>query len=401
MKRLFQRVKDERGPRRSSGAGRRRRSSCLMGMAAFGTDLAWFYLERKPGPARRRRRRPGWRHLAAWPSPVTADGTAFDIALRNGYDNTVADVEVVPAGVPGEPNKLKVTIQRRGADVLRQDPRLQHHGRSRERPVAEYIPPLKLGSPDNQFGNSCDPEQPGCTGQANFWANIHGKWTDNEMGDAYSSWCTNANDNPACAQNAWARSTGYLYGIESGSSFTLQFNDIAFHNNLAGTQVSGDGIRTGDRGCEDWTASTAADCGPTMQVALYAPDPTPLDITDNALLCQATIPPLAQVAETEPYGFTAPDGQGCWTQSGSGLYVVQVRHRRPRAAVDRAGLNRYSVPVEPPVSCTPWAISPSTTTPAGRPPRSIWPKSPPTTTARPSSWSSSTPGNRRRPGPCR
>ena len=396
MKRLFHRIKDgeDRGAALALVAAS---LVVLMGMAAFGTDLAWFYLN-----ASRIQRAADAAALGGviWlPSePGTADGTAVDIALRNGYDNTLTDVEVLPAGVPGEPNKLKVTINDEVPTFFAKVLGFSKMDISRTA-VAEYIPPLKLGSPDNQFGNSCDPEQPGCTGQANFWANIHGKWTDNEMGDAYSSWCTNANDNPACAQNAWARSTGYLYGIESTSSFTLQFNDIAFHNN-SGTQVSGDGIRTGDRGCEDWTGSTAADCGPTMQVALYAPDPTPLDITDNALLCQATIPPLAQVAETEPYGFTPPDGQGCWSQSGSGVYVVQVRHVDPGAAVDRAGLNRYSIQSS---TGQLYALetSPSTTTQAGRPPRSIWPKSPPTTTARPSSWSSSTPGNRRRRGPCR
>jgi hypothetical protein len=312
----------------------------LMGMAAFGSDLAWFYLN-----ASRIQRAADAAALGGviWlpAQSGTANATAVDIALRNGYDDTLTDVQVVPAGVPGEPNKLEVTITDVVPTFFAKILGFDTMNISRSA-VAEYIPPLKLGSPENQFGNSCDPEQPGCTGQANFWANIHGKWTDNEMGDAYSSWCTSSNDNPGCPQNAWARSTGYLYGIESSSSFTLQFNDLAFHNN-SGTQVSGDGIRTGDRGCEDWTPSTAPNCGPTMQVSLYAPDPTPLDVSNNALLCQATLPPLPQVPETDPYSFTAPDGQSCWTQSGTGIFPVQVRHVDPGALADRSGLNRYSV----------------------------------------------------------
>lgn len=310
----------------------------LMGMAAFGSDLAWFYLN-----ASRVQRAADAAALGGviWlPGQVgTANSTAVDIALRNGYDASATDVEVIPGVVPGEPNQLKVTV----SDVVPtffarvlgfQDMTI------RRTATAEFIPPLKLGSPDNQFGNSCDPEVfTGCG--ANFWANIHGKWTSTVMGDAYSSWCATVNDNPSCSQNPIARSGGYLYGIESGSSFTVQFNDLAFHN-ISGGNPTSDDIRTGDRGCEDWGNTTAA-CGPTMHVALYAPDPTPLDVSDNALLCQATIPPQPQVLDTAGYSFTPPDGQSCWSQSGAGIYVLQVRHVDPGSTVDRAGLNRYSL----------------------------------------------------------
>jgi len=312
----------------------------LMGMAAFGSDLAWFYLN-----ASRIQRAADAAALGGviWlpGQPGTADATAIDIALRNGYDDGLIDVEVLPAPVASEPNQLQVTVRDVVPTFFAKVLGFDTMTISRTA-VAEYIPPLKLGSPDNQFGNACDPEVfTGC-GPYNFWANIHGKWTDNEMGDAYSSWCTNNNDNPSCSQNNWARSTGYLYGIESGSSFTVQFNDLAFHNTSGGV-ATGDGVRTGDRGCETWGANPAPDCGPSMYVALYAPDPTPLDVSDNALLCSATIPPQPQVAETVPYAFAPPDGQSCWTQSGAGVHVVQVRHVDPGALVDRSGLNRYSV----------------------------------------------------------
>ncbi|MGA7228207.1 MAG: hypothetical protein WBZ45_08370, partial [Acidimicrobiia bacterium] len=192
-----------------------------------------------------------------------------------------------------------------------------------------------------QFGNTCDPTQPGCSGQANFWANIHGKWTDTIMGDAYSSYCRGSTDNPGCAQNSIARPGGYLYGVEG--SFTVQFNDLAFHN-ISGGQTTSDYIRTGDRGCEDW-GNNQANCGPTMYVALYAPDPTPLDVSDNTKLCEATIPPVAQVPVGGPgtYSFVPPDGQACWTQSGTGIYVLQVKVVDPGNTQDRAGLNRYGV----------------------------------------------------------
>ncbi len=80
-----------------------------------------------------------------------------------------------------------------------------------------------------------------------------------------------------------------------------------------------------------------------MYVAIYPPEPTPLDLSDATLLCSTTVAPLPQVPETDPDAWQTPDGQGCWTQSGAGTYVVQVRHVDPGAMVDRSGLNRYSV----------------------------------------------------------
>src|SRR5690606_13307805 len=99
----------------------------------------------------------------------------------------------------------------------------------------EFIPPLRLGSPDNTFGNTCDPNQPGCTGQPNFWANIHGRWTQRSYGDAYSPRCSSGNA-PGCSANPLHRQRGYLYGIEahSTSSFTVTFIDLAHHNTSGG-----------------------------------------------------------------------------------------------------------------------------------------------------------------------
>ena len=338
MRKLYRRVKDnDRGAALALVAAS---LVVLMGMAAFGSDLAWFYLN-----ASRIQRAADAAALGGvvWlPGQVgTANSTAVDIALRNGYDDSLVDVDVTPGG-PRRAEPSRGDDPRRGPHLLRPDLRFRHHGDlpHRHRRVHTTI---EAGKPRQSVRQHLRPEKPGCTGQANFWANIHGKWTDRGMGDAYSSWCDNANDNPGCAQNALARSGGYLYGIESGGSFTVQFNDLAFHN-ISGGNPTSDDIRTGDRGCEPGTWGNAtATCGPTMVVSLYAPDPTPLDISDNALLCQATIPPQPQVPDANPYSFSAPDGQSCWTQSGSGIYVLEVRHLDPGGTVDRAGLNRYSV----------------------------------------------------------
>ncbi len=315
----------------------------LMGVAAVSADLAWYYLN-----ASRVQRTADASALAGvvyLPNQTgTATSTAIDIANRNGYDNTLADVSVTPTVIGA--NQLRVHVSDEVdtffAKVLGWDS--MTIARSA---VAEFIPPLKLGSPDNQFGNDCDPSQPGCPPQtANFWANIHGKWTQRSMGDAYSSWCINAPDNPGCTQNPFARSTGYLYGIESSGTFTVEFNDLAFHNR-SGPNPTGDYIRTGDRGCEDWGPSTSPDCGPTMVVTLYAPDPTPLDVSDNTVLCTATIPPQPQKPAADPYTWETPDGQSCWTRSGVGIHILQVRHLDPGSVTNRAGLNRYAVRATP------------------------------------------------------
>lgn len=314
----------------------------LMGLAAMGTDLAWFYLN-----SSRVQRAADAAALGGviWMpgEQPTAFSTANSIALQNGYDGGPTDptVTVTPATVPSEDNQLQVTISDvvptfflkvLGFDTMT----------ITETAIAEYIPPLKLGSPENQFGNACDPEQSGCSGQANFWANIHGRYTRMQMGDAYGAHCRNNNDDESCNPNPIARAEGYLYGIESSGAFTLQFVDLAFHN-LSGGENTGDQIRTGDRGCEDW-GDGDADCGPTMIVNLYAPDPTPLDLSDNGPpVCTATVPPEPQVADTAAYNWETPDGQGCWTQSGAGTWVVQVQHQDPGSTDDRSGLNRYSI----------------------------------------------------------
>jgi hypothetical protein len=312
-----------------------------MGMAAFGSDLAWFYLN--SARVQRAADASALGGVVWLPGDETKSfNTAHSIAIQNGYTDGDPGTTVTPERVAGSDNQLKVTVRDTVPTFF-----LRVFGFNDQVvtgvSTGEYIPPLKLGSPEGQFGNSCDPEEFSNCGD-NFWANIHGRWTNMAMGDAYSSWCRGSNDSPPCNgnnANPLRRSTGYLYGIESPGLFTLEFTDLAFHN-TSGSNPTGDYIRTGDRGCEAWGPSTAPDCGPTMYVALYAPDPTPL-IIDTAPVCQATIPPLPQVPETDPYQWEPPDGQTCWDQTGPGTWVAQVSHVNPGNNQDRSGLNRYSI----------------------------------------------------------
>lgn len=324
----------------------------LMGLAAMGTDLAWFYLNTS-----RIQRAADASALGGviWlpNEPGTASSTAYSIATQNGYEDGTDNAVVTPAPVPGEPNQLQVTIEDSVPTFFLRVMGFDTMDITRSA-IAEYIPPLKLGSPNNQFGNACDPEYEGDPGFPancgdNFWANIHGWFTDTSMGDAYAAHCQGGgNDDEGCPANTIARDTGYLYGIESGSGFSVEFVDLAFHNTSGGVDTD-DQHRTGDRGCEDWGPSTSSSCGPTMIVNLYAPDPTPLDLTDNGSpVCTATVAPQPQIEEEVggngvPYSWQTPSVAGCWSQSGAGIWVVQVLHQYPGATNNRAGLNRYSI----------------------------------------------------------
>lgn len=329
----------------------------LLGLAAFAVDLGWFYLN-----ASRIQRTADASALAGvihMPSDLTeASVVAHEIAQSNGYqDLEIAGVypTVDVSGVMFQPSQLRVTVTDQVPTFF-----LKVFGMSSQiitrSAQSEFVPPLPLGSPDNQFGNSCDPREPGCINQPNFWANIHGKYTDTGMGDAFSPYCSDNSGSASCTKNASFRERGYLYGIEapSGQTFSVEFMDMAFHN-TSGTPLvdTHDNHRTGDRGCESgaWGNSTNPECGQTVTATLYAPDPTPLDISTNTPICTHTFTPQPQVPANDPYTWQVPGSgglPGCFsvTSALAGTYVLQIRVEEPSQA-SYSGLNRYSLRVTP------------------------------------------------------
>jgi hypothetical protein len=321
----------------------------IMGMAAFGSDLAWFYLN-----ASRVQRAADAAALGGvvWmpASPGTADSTALDIAFRNGYDDGDPDVTVTPATIPGAPNELEVTVRDVVPTFFAKILGFNTMAISRTA-RAEYIPPLRLGSPSNIFGNdpSCYATNVDCRG--NFWANIHGRNTDTRMGDAYSSFCADGGGSSnGCAMSPAYRNTGYLYGVvPNGNNFTLQTLDMAFNNENGGVP-NGDPHRTGDH--NNFCGSFNPSCvGPTAVVNVFAPDPTPLDLSDNgAPACSKTYPPQPQINPDSDPPFTGPPPPN-WTwdtvcsvntsSSPNGIWVVQVVNTSSN--VNTSGLNRYSI----------------------------------------------------------
>ena len=317
----------------------------LMGMAAFGADLAWFYIN-----ASRVQRTADAAALGGvvWvPGDLpTAFSTADDIALRNGYDKTLPDIDVTPAAVAGELNQLQVTVRSIVPTFFLKVLGFDQMTVTRSA-VAEFIPPLKLGSPSNTFGNdpSCYTSDPNCAG--NFWANIHGRQTDTRMGDAYSSYCFDGDgSNNGCSMNPSYRDSGYLYGmIPGGGSVTLQTLDMNFHYD--GIFDNDDQHRTGDH--NNFCGSFPPCEGPTVVVNVYEPDPTPLDISDNTLSCSETYSPQPQdlVDDDPPFNpalwswDTVCGGAINTSSSPTGIWVVQVVNVGENA--NRSGLNRYSI----------------------------------------------------------
>jgi hypothetical protein len=328
----------------------------LMGMAAFGVDLAWFYLnssrvQRTADAAALA----GVIHLPGDEPSALANATT--VAIENGYDGTDADTDVTPARISA--NQLEVTVSQEVPTFF-----LKVFGwdtqRITESAVAEYIPPLKLGSPSNKFGNdpSCYSSNADCRG--NFWANIHGTRTDTAFGDAFSSYCRGGSSN-GCTQNPDYRDYGYLYGVVPGSSsVTIQTLDMTYHNDTGGVN-NGDPHRTGDHDAH----LAAANPGQSVTLNVYRPDPTPLDISDNTLQCTQTYTPLPQVNpdDNPPFNYTTNWlnlGKGWQTLCGgaintssspNGIWIVQVvansnggRFTQLASGnLNNSGLNRYSI----------------------------------------------------------
>ena len=359
MKTLWHKLrnKDERGSAIMLVAGA---MVVLMGMAAFGVDLAWFYLNSsRVQRAADAASLAGVINLPGDEPEALADATA--VAIQNGYDGTVAGTSVTPVRISA--NQLEVTISQDVPTFFLKVFGMQSQTIT-EVATAEYIPPLKLGSPSNKFGNdpSCYSSNVDCRG--NFWANIHGTRTDTGFGDAFSSYCTLGVNSNGCAQSSMYRNTGYLYGvIPGGNSVTVQTLDMTYHNDTGGVN-NGDPHRTGDHDAQ----LAGANPGQSVTVNVYRPDPTPLDIADNTLQCTTTFTPLPQINpdDNPPFNYAAnwqALGKGWQNICGGaintsstpdGIWIIQVvaNSGGGRFTLDavptstdmnHSGLNRYSI----------------------------------------------------------
>ncbi len=296
----------------------------LMGMAGFAVDLGWLYSQRTEAQkAAEAAALAGVVHMpiaASETFPTSqAHTTALDVAGRIGYFNDTEGT-VVPNEVPGQPTQLNVAVSRNvptffmkvfGIDFVTVD----------RDATAEYIKPLPLGSPDNQFGNDpgCAPNIGTETNCSNFWGNIHGKYTDNGMGDAFSSYCVTGNGSGCSANPLW-RQEGYVFVVDvpAAGLLTVDIVDPAF------VQGGGNSINAGDNPID-------ANPGPTTRFTLYDRIDTLSQAFTGTPMCQNDYAP-------EPVGTPFQWRNFCSVSVPAGLYPLRVQ-----VIGEDYGLNRWSL----------------------------------------------------------
>jgi hypothetical protein len=123
--------------------------------------------------------------INAMPPGSRNDATdrALDEARRNGFDNadTAEGIAVIPAVVPGYPNRLQVTVQRLAPVFFTVAMGFRPYLVKRTA-VAAYLPPISLGEPGSQVGTAL-----GDLGSTRFFFMRTEAWgADRGFGDAYT-----------------------------------------------------------------------------------------------------------------------------------------------------------------------------------------------------------------------
>jgi hypothetical protein len=122
-----------------------------------------------------------------------ATDRALDEARRNGFDNAdmVQGIAVIPAVVPGYPNRLQVTVQRTAPVFFMMALGFRPY-LIKKTAVAAYLPPISLGEPGSQIGTAL-----GDLGRTRFFfMRTEGWGADRGFGDAYTP---SPNNPPASA----------------------------------------------------------------------------------------------------------------------------------------------------------------------------------------------------------
>jgi hypothetical protein len=318
MRRLRQLILEDRGAALVWVAGI---LTVLLTVSAFAVDLGWVYLHNsRLQAAADAAALAGVVNLPGFPSLATSD--AEDAAASNGFE--IAGSTTLTDAILDD-NEYQVFLE---ADVNTFFLKVigMDNFRIAQDATAEYIKPVRLGSPDNTFGG------PG----VNFWAAINGRYTEIQQGDPYASQCiTHAASSPGCsgATNTEYRAEGYYYAVEVGnasSNLSVQFYDGGHY-----LRESGSPVRSGfsDPSDTSWRWNwPSGQRGVEMQYRLYAPDTTPNDPRDNTnLLCSNTFPTIADEslssAQSNSGHFNKWTGNRNCSVSGSltaGIYVLQL-----------------------------------------------------------------------------
>lgn len=251
--------------------------TAILGAAAFAVDLGWIYLNAtRLQAAADSAALAGVVNLPGYPGE--AENDAVTAATNNGFAPGAGGATLTDAILSD--NEYQVTLEADVPTFFLSVLGFDSMPTSRTA-VAEYVKPVKLGSPENQFGG------PG----QDFWASVNGQYTDREQGDPYATRCIEADtgsSSPGCSTaNPWFRDGGYYYAVEvapGASGLQLEIYDPG-HYVSGGSGNYRDG--TSSPGDTSWYfAEWGSRRGVNLEARLYAPDATPSDPTDNsALLC--------------------------------------------------------------------------------------------------------------------
>jgi Putative Flp pilus-assembly TadE/G-like len=224
----------------------------LLGVSALAIDVAYWQVTKN-----REQRAADAASLAgavSFPGNGTAaNASAADLAASNGYDagSTVTPVPAggtctmptgsdttVCGGAGDQAYQYKVTVLKRVNNYFGNIFGIPSTV-VRATAQAEYLKPLTMGSPSNQFGNDPDsvtswPLNGVSPTYPNFWANIAGGNSPKPNGDAYAAGaCDGATDGcsgSGANMNLDKKPGGYYYAVDftSASTVNLQAFDPAF-----------------------------------------------------------------------------------------------------------------------------------------------------------------------------
>lgn len=285
----------------------------LIGAAAFAVDLGWLYVN--SSRIQRTADAAALGGVTFMPSfPATAQSTAVDVASANGY--VVGSNATMAYPPPPEEYQFTVALTSPvntfflrifGQDSINMT-RLA---------TAEYVLPVPIGSPENQFGWSP---------ASGYWAAISAPYTAREQGDYFATTCLESSSNTSCTSgNPAYRSPplrGYWYAIDlpSGSAgLDIDVYDAGFYERGSWS------VGTGDR---QYGAPGTGQVD--MRFTLYQPDGTPLDHTDNPpASCSSGWGGSNAVWNVDPED-TSPNTQDSWFNFCTigatipGRYILQV-----------------------------------------------------------------------------
>lgn len=288
----------------------------LIGLAALAVDLGWLYLnDSRLQRAADAAALAGVVYLPGDTAKVEADAAAA--AAANGFPIGVGDNSMSWRALAD--NRLEVTLRSSAPSFLSRTFGFTSYDLTAVA-TAEYVKPVPMGSPNNEFGVGTDNDQL-------FWAAISGPYTNKWNGDAKATrWWSSGGWSPGSRNdNHEYRPGGYYYGIEVTPGMTnvdLLIYDAGFYERDNFNHQTGDlGQDTGG--------------GADTHYKVYNWDSTPLDPTDN--------PPLSGCEWFIPSGNQSATYRNRWVKlcdlpSTPGIYVLRVW-----TTGDDGGTNQYAI----------------------------------------------------------